>query len=163
MKEIWKDIEGYDGDYQISNFGNVVSYKRNVPRTMKSTKDHRGYLRITLSKNNKKNRYKIHLLVYDYFGKGKRNGRIIQVDHDDENKLNNRIDNLQLLTNRQNTTKSIDKTKTSSKYIGVSWFKRDKIWRTQIQINKIQIHIGYFQNEYDAHLAYKEAKNNIRT
>ena len=117
MKEIWKSIESYEGIYEISNCGRVKSLVRAVKyknsykvireKIIKGGIDGCGYRYINLCKNGGKGIYRIAHLVYDHFGKGKRNGRILQVDHIDEDKQNNRIDNLQLLTQRKNTSKSL--------------------------------------------------------
>jgi len=170
--EIWKDIEGYDGDYQISNFGRVKSLDRYVNhissvngrlvkgQILKNITNTKGYLMVNLNKLNKSKTYKIHQLVWDYFGNGKRDGQKIQVDHILEgDKTNNRIDNLQLLTQRGNTTKYQKTQHTTSKYIGVCWNKKSSKWYSSICINGKQKYIGYFNNEYDAHLAYKKEIN----
>lgn len=47
-----------------------------------------------------------------------------------------------------------------SKYAGVSWHSRNRKWRTQIFIDKKSIHLGYYEDEIDAHLIFKTAFNN---
>jgi len=151
--EIWKDIEGFDGKYKISNCGNVFSNVKGCE--LKQSKE--KYRRVGLVDiHNKQKHISVHSLVWDHFGKGKRNGMLIQVDHIDKNKYNNHIDNLQLLTNRENTSRSIDKSKTASKYIGVYWHKKNKKWISSININGDRINIGSFDDEYEAHLAYQK-------
>jgi hypothetical protein len=81
------------------------------------------------------------------------------VDHDDNDKLNNRADNIKLRTNRENTSK--DRKGGTSKYIGVSWYKRYNKWRAQIFVNgKIKC-LGYFENPLYASNAYQNALNNL--
>lgn len=162
MEEIWKDIEGYDGYYQISNFGRVKSFKGKDVRYLKLSIDHGGYYNFTMKKNNNKRKHGyIHRLVWDHFGDSKRNGVTLQVDHLDNNKLNNRIDNLQLLSNRENTSKAYLTTNKTSKYTGVSWYKRDKCWRSYIQINGKLKWLGSFKTEHEAHLAYQKVLESI--
>ena len=101
--EIWKDVAGFEGFYQISNMGNVrsmerlVSFgkqKRTVPaiERIKRT-DKRGYLTVTLSKENKIKNAKIHRLVAEAFVPNPHN--LPEVNHKDENKQNNCADNLE--------------------------------------------------------------------
>jgi len=152
-REIWKDIKGYEGEYQISNFGRVISFKGKTPRILKLNKDGEDYFNVNLSKNGKQKIFKIHLLVWDYFGYDKRDGRKIVVDHIiEKDKFNNHIDNLQLLTHRRNIIKS----NVSKECRGTSWHKNNKRWVAQITYNGKKIFLGSFDNEYDAHLAYKK-------
>lgn len=91
MKEIWRDIEGFCGCYQVSNMGRVKSLKFGKERILKAKKDY-GYLRIGLRKDGKKNFYMIHRLVALAFLPNPYN--LPQVNHKDEDKTNNRVDNL---------------------------------------------------------------------
>lgn len=162
MEEIFKDIEGYDGDYQISNFGRVRSFK-GVDMIYLKPQIARGYRRVSLHKNRIRRGIFIHRTVWDHFGDSKRNGRILQVDHIDNVKTNNRIDNLQLLSQRENTTKAYLTTNKSSKYIGVSWVKSRNKWVSMITINGSQKNLGRFKTEYEAHLAYEKALNELKS
>lgn len=99
MEEIFKDIEGYEGFYQISNFGRVYSIKRN--RFLNPSKDKDGYLQIGLSKDGKEKKYKIHRLVALAFLLNPHN--LPQVNHKDENKTNNKVDNLEFCTAKYNS------------------------------------------------------------
>ncbi len=161
MEEQWKDIEGYDGLYQISNFGRVRSFKRGKIRYLKNGIDVWGYYRVSLHKNGKQKSLRIHRLVWDHFGDSKRNGRILQVDHINNDKSNNRIDNLQLLSTRENVSKHYLRTDKSSKYVGVCWHKNNNNWTAVIHINGKQKHLGCFKTEYEAHLAYQKALNEL--
>ena len=168
--ELWKDIENYEGYYKISNYGRVKSLSRlvyikryNCFRKIKEKiiKEYNnktiGYNTIVFSKNGKLKNFTIHTLVWDHFGTGKRDGRKLQVDHIDNNKTNNHIDNLQLLNPRENTSKGkMDNGKKTSKYTGVCWHKRYKVWVSYIRIGKKLKHIGNFKNEYGAYLSYKK-------
>ena len=103
MKEIWKDIEGYEGRYQVSNFGNVKSlnYKHTgEEKIMQSCKDKIGYLHIKLFMNGKPKMYKVHRLVAQAFIPNPNN--YPQVNHKDENKTNNHVSNLEFCTPKYN-------------------------------------------------------------
>jgi len=74
--EIWRDIEGYEGLYQVSNLGRVRSLKKNK-MIMKPFVNEEGYLRITLLKDRKKNNLRVHRLVAKLFLKIDGGGLII--------------------------------------------------------------------------------------
>lgn len=109
LGEVWKDIEGYEGLYQVSNFGRVKSLNyhrtgREGILTLKLSKRTKrsgiGYLSAHLWKNGKGKYYSVHRLVWTAF-----NGEIpkgLQVNHIDENPLNNCIWNLNLMTCKEN-------------------------------------------------------------
>ena len=103
MEEIWKDISGYEGLYQISNLGNVKSlnYSRTgKERILKPGTDKDGYLLVTLYKNRNKRPFKIHRLVAKAFIPNPDNKS--DVNHKDENKTNNCVDNLEWMTRMKN-------------------------------------------------------------
>jgi len=163
--EIYKEIKGYDGYYLISNLGNVKSLKNNKEKILASHPNEKGYYNIDLYLNNKRKTLRLHKLVAEYFLNHKGNGTMdLVIDHIDNNKSNNRFDNLQIITNRQNSSKTTKKIegKTSSKYVGVTWSKHNSRWLAQIQINKKKIHLGCFINEYDAHISYQNKLKEIK-
>ena len=98
MQEIWKDIIGYEGLYQISNYGNVKSIKRD--KILKPQVNGRGYLSVGLSKNGKHKTFRLNRLVMITFV-GYEEGKD-QVNHIDGDKTNNRLDNLEWCTQSEN-------------------------------------------------------------
>lgn len=103
-KRIWKDIQGFEGLYQVSNDGKVrsldriINYKDGRARLEKGHKlkphaDKKGYTRVTLCKNNKCKPYLVHRLVAMAFIPNPNNWP--QVNHKDENKTNNTVWNLE--------------------------------------------------------------------
>ncbi len=152
--ENWKNIEGFD--YQISDFGNIKNKRGKI---LKPSLVGDGYLQAHLSKGKKKYHFLIHCLVADYFLKQKREGRKLIVDHIDNNKLNNRKDNLQIVTQRINNLKDSIST---SKYPGVSWEKSCNKWRAEIRIDGKNKFLGRFTQEIDAAEAYKDEFNKLK-
>ena len=160
MQEVWKTITEFGDKYQISNFGNVKSLKRNNEKKLKPSLDHKGYLRFGFYHNSKNYYKKAHQLVAIYFLNHKPCGMNLVVDHINGIRTDNRVDNIQVISNRENCQKRI--ANHSSKYVGVCWCKRRNKFFAQIYIGK-KIKIGYFDCEVEASKAYinklKEFKN----
>jgi hypothetical protein len=151
--EQWKTIEGYE-DYQVSDLGNVKSFKRGKERILKPSIT-RGYLHICIFKNGKQKNKTVHQLVAEAFLNHKPCGLKLVVNHKDFNKQNNHVDNLEIATNRENTNRK--HLKSSSQYVGVCWSKRDRKWRANIYINGKKKDLGCFKIEEEARDAYQNA------
>ena len=101
--EIWKDIEGYEGLYQVSNFGQIraLNYrKQHISQVVKQGVDAHGYYKIRLSQNGRRTEYKVHRLVAIAFLENC--GKLPEVNHKDGNKRNNNINNLEWVTKLDN-------------------------------------------------------------
>jgi hypothetical protein len=101
--EIWKPIEGYP-NYEVSNFGNVKSLNYNRTgreKLLKLINDKDGYKTCLLCKNNTIKMCKVHRLVAEAFIPNPNN--LPQVNHKDENKTNNHVNNLEWCTAKYNT------------------------------------------------------------
>lgn len=95
-KEIWKNIKGYEGLYEISSFGSVRSlcsgkWGKEMIRKLVPDKD--GYMTVNLKKNGKYHNYKVHRLVGMAFIDNPNN--LPMINHKDENRANNTIENLE--------------------------------------------------------------------
>ena len=102
IQETWKDIPGYEGLYQASNLGRIRSFKRNNISILKPGKnrDGSGYYIVKLYLNSVKKNASVHRLVWTAF-----NGPIpegLQINHLNENKSDNRLENLSLCTAKEN-------------------------------------------------------------
>lgn len=97
MKEEWKKIEGFE-NYLISNHGRIYSHK--TSKILKPTIDTKGYLRISFYDNGKGNTKKVHRLVAEAFLPNRL--KLPQVNHKDEDKENNHVDNLEWCDNAYN-------------------------------------------------------------
>ena len=115
MKEIWKDICGYEGIYKISNKGRVLALEKDIMRgkgyktlvhqpemLLVPTVDKWGYWGVNLWKNAKLKRIKVHRLVAEHFLPNPLGLKYI--NHKDENKANNRVENLEWCTTAYNNT-----------------------------------------------------------
>ena len=109
--EIWKDIPEYEGLYQASNLGRIKSLKRFrkgkngclisvKEKILKPQINRTGYYIIELCKQSIKKKYQVHRLIYEVF-----NGQIpegYEINHLDERPVNNRLENLNLVTHKEN-------------------------------------------------------------
>lgn len=123
LEEIWKDICGYEGYYQISNFGRVKSLARPVFKrdgsfhrfkneTIKSPKISKdGYLSVTLSVNGDNKTFTIHRLVANAFIPKPETDDTLEVNHIDMNRENNVVYNLEWVTHQDNVKYSSNKGK----------------------------------------------------
>jgi hypothetical protein len=163
MKEIWEEILGYEGLYQVSNCGNVKSLSRTITKgnityvtkdkLLKQSIDTVGYPYVNLSDYKKQKTFRVHQLVAIAFlnhTPNKYDGLL--VDHIDGDKLNNHLSNLQLVTNRKNSSK--DKKNKTSKFTGVSWHKQSNKWLAQVRKNNKVEYLGVFEKEEEAAIAY---------
>ena len=100
LGEVWKDIAGYEGHYQISNYGRVKSFKGRKPRILSTCNDSKGYPKVTFTENGKMKNYLIHILVAKAFIPNPNNLPVVH--HRDSNPRNNHVDNLEWVTYKQN-------------------------------------------------------------
>ena len=98
--EIWKDIPEYEGLYQISNYGRVKSLKFDKEKILKFGKDKDEYLQVVLYKDKKRKTFKVHRLVCLAFLKNPEN--FPYINHKDENKQNNHVNNLEFCNHTYN-------------------------------------------------------------
>ena len=145
---MWKDIPNYEGHYQVNDIGEVRSLKTNkiLKQSLSSS-----YWGVTLCKDGIPKGKRVHQLMAMAFLGHNPNGYSFVVDHIDNNKLNNNLKNIQVVSHRQN----ISNGKKKNNYTGVCWHKRKNKYISSIMINGKLKHLGYFENEYDAHLAYE--------
>ena len=171
MQEEFRDIPGYEGVYQVSNLGNVkslprfkmsgsnkVSVKGRVLKGRQSGLKKNMYLAVALYDSIHRKQYKIHVLVAMAFLNHTPCGHKLVVDHINDNKLDNRLENLQIVSHRFNTYKT--QGNYSSNYKGVCWNKASQKWRARIKIQGKEKLIGYFTCELAASLAYQ---NELKT
>ena len=100
MNEIWKDINGYNGSYKISNFGRVKSIKYDKEIMLKCWLNSFGYCIVNFSQNGTRKNYRVHRLVAEYFIDNINS--LKEVNHIDGNKQNNNVSNLEWCTRQEN-------------------------------------------------------------
>lgn len=172
MQEVWKPVVGYEGLYEVSDLGRVRSLPRkwvcgnggvkyHDGKILKPHNNKCGYLIVSLYKNGEK-KIKIHKLVAEAFlnHKSDISNRLV-IDHINNDKKDNRLSNLQIITNRENCSK--DKKNKTSKYTGVCWARTYNKWQVQIRHNKKSIYIGRYDCEIEAKNAYISKLNEINS
>jgi len=150
-EEIWKDIKGYEGLYQVSNIGRVKSLDRTFinkighkqhtkERIMKLGTDKDGYLQVSLcDSSGKVKRFYVHRLVCEAFHENPKNKPC--VNHIDEDKTNNIASNLEWCTYEENNnhgTHNARAAKTKSKPVGQYTPKSEliKVWQSAVEVQR---------------------------
>ena len=107
-EETFIDIKDYDGRYKIGNKGTVIDLSRSKDKRynnkqwiLKQYEDKNGYMYVTLQKDKKRKKIKVHRLVAEHFIENKNNYPC--VNHIDSNRKNNDVSNLEFCTHKQNT------------------------------------------------------------
>jgi len=157
MEEIYKLIVGYEGNYDVSDFGNVRNCK--TGRIMKRCKNGDGYLQVGLRKDKKRKMFRINRLVALAFLENPENKP--QVDHIDRNKQNNRLDNLRWATNSENTINSGLQSTNTSGVKGVQFNKSKNKFEARISINGERTHLGTFATKEEAIAVRRKAELEI--
>ena len=169
MKEVWKDIPKYEGVYQASDLGRIRSLDRlvnrgNVVQPIKGRIlkqcNHNGYLGVSLHKEGRSKSYQVHQLVAMTFLNHKPCGHKIVVDHINNNKQDNNLKNLQLISHRENISKS--KIGKYSFYTGVSFDKSNNKYIANIQIDGKKTTLGRFNKESNAVKCYNNKLKELK-
>lgn len=169
--EVWKDIPGYEGLYQVSSWGKVKSFDMLINHYSGIKRIREGkilrssvypktqHLTVVLCKDRIKKRIKIHILVMTVFNGRKKNNTDV-CNHKDLDRFNNYYKNLEWVSVRENTSHYYNSKEKTSKYIGVAYrkgYNRVKPWKAAIYYNKKNIYLGSFKTEEEAHQAYLDA------
>ena len=137
MEEIWKDVQGYEGKYQISNLGNVKSIKYrglDYERLLVPKKNNCGRLWVDLWKNGSSKQYLVHRLVAIAFIPNPEN--LPQINHIDENVENNMVENLEWCTGMYNVHYYLERHGNVSKRRKPSPKRRRQLDRSIYQMDK---------------------------
>lgn len=154
LGEVWKDIKNYEDEYEVSNLGRVRNKK--TKKILKPCLDKKGYPMVKLYKNGKAKTKRVHQLVWEAF-----NGKIpegYQINHISECKTENRLENLNLMTPKQNSNwgtrnERIGKANINNKNRSKSVIQKSldgkviRIWSSTIEIQR---KLGYSQGNISA-------------
>jgi len=158
MREIWKDIPGYEGSYQASNLGRIKSLQRVITRfngetqtinqrILKPRNHVQGYDNIVISLNHKKCNKTVHRWIMTTFC-GNSN---LHINHINGNKKDNRLVNLEYVTALKNCNHHVRVLKRKKKY---GAYPKNNSWVSVINIKGRIIHLGCFENKDQAHNAF---------
>ena len=154
--EVWLPIKGFP-NYEISSKGRVQNVTTN--KMLKPFTEQNGYRIITLNRDGRKKKAKIHRLVaMSFLNNGESRP---MVDHIDHNPSNNDVSNLRWVTRSQNAMNARKNSNNTSGASGVSWnVKRDR-WIAYIMVNGVRKHLGNFINIDTAKRARKNAAEKL--
>lgn len=155
LEEVWKDIPNYEGLYKISNLGRVKSFVKKE-RILRPADNGNGYMKVCLCKNGKQKYFLIHRLVYESFtgsiDRWKLGGSthdILEINHKNEIKTDNRLENLELVTHKYNVNYGA-RTDIAAEKNGVRIYQYNeygklvKIWRS---IRKCKLNHNFSQKK----------------
>lgn len=146
MVEIWKEVDGYEGKLRVSNYGNVFKVITN--KLANKNLNNRGYLRVCIEK---KHLY-IHRLVCEHFIHSRREDQT-SVNHINGIKTDNRVENLEWVTPRENT---FHYRMTNKTHPYVSYSEKTDRYESWLSVNGKSRRIGRFKTLEEAECAYLE-------
>ena len=160
----WVDVKGFEDLYEISDLGCVYSKSRldslnrkQGGKYLKNIKGTHGYYYVNLWKDGNCYKKTIHQLVAIAFLNHNPDGFKLVVDHINDDKLDNKVSNLRLVSNRENSTK---KSRGVSNFVGVS--RMGNKWRANLRIKGDLIYLGSYNTEVEASNAYNNKLKSIR-
>ncbi len=149
----WKEIEGYP-NYEVSDKGFVLS--KTTMNLLSPVVSSNGYQHVGLYQGRVRNTHRVHRIVAETFMEQPSGCEF--VDHVDHDKLNNNVGNLRWCTRSENNRNATKRSDTmSSSYKGVCWYAKKSKWIAYITADGKRHHLGYFDSEVQAAVAYNNA------
>lgn len=148
--EVWKDILGYEGHYQVSNKGRVKSLKLGKERILKPRRDVGGYLQVYLCKNGDKKWCLVHRLVAQAFIPNSNN--LPQINHKNEDKTDNIVENLEWCSAKYNNNYGthIQRIAEKTSKPVLQYTKDGKFIQEWKSVMDVERNLGYFQSAISA-------------
>ena len=146
MIEEWRDIKGYEGLYQVSNTGKVRSLNYHLTgktKILRPAKSKKGYLQLHLSKNGQVTNFKVHRIVADTFLSNPLN--LTEINHKDENKTNNNVDNLEWCSREYNVNYG-----TRNQTVSERLTNRTDLSKPVLQFTKTGVLVNEYQSTQEA-------------
>jgi hypothetical protein len=156
MQEEYKIIKDFE-NYSVSNFGNVKNIK--TGRILKPAVDNHCYYKVILCKDGKTFNKRIHKLVANEFIPNPLNKSC--VDHIDNNRLNNNIDNLRFASHSENAMNRQIGNRNTSGFKGLTFHKKSNKWMAQLIINGENKYLGLFETIEEANNARVKKANEL--
>lgn len=148
----WFDIPDYINIYKINKLGEIKNSKNKIFKPSLNTS---GYLKVCLSKNKNLKYFMVHqLMALTFLNNYQLGQRDFVIDHIDNNKLNNNLNNLKIVSFRENVSKNRKNINSTSIYTGVSKNKLNNKYLVYINTTGKNRYIGSFDKEEDANNAY---------
>lgn len=158
-EEIFKDVKGYEGVFQVSNLGNVKSLQRKAfnghsmidikEKILSQRLSSNGYPKVTFRNQERFHSPMVHRLVAEAFIQNPENKK--QVNHINGNKSDNRVENLEWVSSMENCCHREIKKPNTSVYSGVHWDKKDNKWKATIRFEGRNKQLGSFDDELSAY------------
>ena len=172
IQEEWKSIPNYEEFYEISSLGRVKN--KLTQKVLKQSIDNNGYLVLNLRKDYIKKTKRVHQLVAITFLNHKPCGMKLVIDHINNNRSDNRLENLQIVTQKENVIKKPNEKinnllkyeklineyskKTLINYNPIVFLKNNNKWACQVVKNNRLVFLGCFDNKIEAMLTFINKK-----
>jgi len=154
MEETWRDIVSYENLYQVSNLGNVKSFRISLNGKTLKAGLRMGYPSVMLYNGSSKKTVDVHKLVQLAFNLGEG-----IIDHINGDRTDNRLENLRVVTSRENNQNLSRHRK--GMLVGASKRGNSDTWRSYIKVNGKTRHLGQFKTEKEASDRYWEEVEKI--
>lgn len=149
LSNTWKDVKGYEGLYQVNAEGQIKSTVFKKERILNPTVNSAGYKIVSLTNDFGKSSRTVHSIVAETFLGHVSTNRKVVIDHVNNNPLDNRLANLQIISQRENCSKDKHRMNKSSQHVGVSYVSSTKKWFAHIRIGD-KISLGTYSTESKA-------------